>query len=158
MPAMSWRLLVGAFALGGAGCSRAETFTTTVELVDIEHFGEQPAAAKQVNFELRYADCPGDNRRILRGDKDLAACTKDLKEGAKVPMEIVSKYQSDKGGYRSEVTKLAGCPVKWDAKEEANYEMTSVCTDVKTTGAIVGVRCDRSRSKALVEKCPFLRR
>jgi hypothetical protein len=157
MPAMRSRLIVFGF-LALAGCERAQTYTTNVELLDIEHFGDPPATAKQVNFELRYADCPGDNRRILRGDKDLAACTKDLKEGAVVPMEIVSKYVSDKGGYRSEVTKIAGCPVKWDAKEEANYQTTSVCTEVKTTGAVVGVHCDRSRPKALVEKCPFFRR
>lgn len=154
---MSLRLSV-ASVLFLAGCSRAETFTTTVELLDIEHFGDAPDKAKQVNFELRYADCPGDNRRILRGDKDLAACTKDLKEGAKVPMEIISKYQSEKSGYRSEISKLAGCPVKWDPKEDANYEMTSICTEVKTTGTVVGVHCDRSRPKALIEKCPFLRR
>jgi hypothetical protein len=148
--------VVASFLL--AGCERSQTYTTTVELVDIEHFGEPPATAQQVNFELRYADCPGDNRRILRGGKDLAACTKDLKEGARVPLEILSKYSSEKGGYRSEVKKIAGCPVKWDPKEEANYEMTSVCTDIETTGAVVGVHCDRSRPKALVEKCPFLRR
>lgn len=140
------------------GCDRAETYTTNVEVLDIEYLGETAASAKQVNFELRYADCPGDSRRILRGDKDLAACTKDLKEGAKVPIEILSKYSSERGGYRSEVTKLAGCPVKQDAKEEANYEMTSLCTDVKATGTVVGVHCDRSRPEALIAKCPFLRR
>jgi hypothetical protein len=48
--------------------------------------------------------------------------------------------------------------VMWDAKEAANYEISSVCTEVQTTGAVVGVRCDRSRPKALLEKCPFLRR
>jgi hypothetical protein len=155
---MSSRLTVVVASFLLTGCERSQTFTTTVELVDIEHFGEPPATAHQVNFELRYADCPGDNRRILRGDKDLAACTKDLKEGARVPLEIVSKYSSEKGGYRAEVTKIAGCAVKWDRKEEANYEMTSVCTDIEATGAVVGVHCDRSRPKALVEKCPFLRR
>jgi hypothetical protein len=149
---------VVAFAFAALGCNRTETYTTNVELLDIEYFGDAPGNAKQVNFELRYADCPGDNRRILRGDKELAACTKDLKEGAKVPMEIVSKYSPDREGYRSAVTKLAGCPVKWDAKEAANYEISSVCTEVQTTGAVVGVRCDRSRPKALLEKCPFLRR
>ena len=156
---MSSRLVV--VGLAGcclAGCERAQTYTTNVELVDIEYFGDAPGSAKQVNFELRYAECPGENRRILRGDQDLAACTKDLKEGAKVPIEILSKYSSERGGYRSEVTKLAGCPVKQDPKEEANYEMTALCTDVKATGAVVGVRCDRSRPAALVEKCPFLRR
>ena len=156
MPAMFSRIVVGAFflgVLGLAGCNKTEKFTTNVELVDIERFGEA-----QVNFELRYADCPGDNRRILRGDKDLAACTKDLKEGSKIPLEIVSKYQSDKGGYRADVVKLGACPVKMDGKDEANYEMTQVCTELKSTGAVVGVHCEKSRSKELLAKCPFLRR
>lgn len=161
MPGMSRRLVIGALfsSLAAlAGCHSTETFTTTVELVDIEHFGDPPDKAKQVNFEVRYADCPGENRRILRGDKELVACTKDLKEGEKVPMVIVSKYNSEKGGYRSEVTKLAGCAVKMDGKDEANYELTAVCSDVKTTGAVVGVHCDKSRPKDLLAKCPFLRR
>lgn len=156
---MSSRLIVVGFAgcvLGA--CGRAETHTTNVELIDIEYFGDAPATAKQVNFELRYTDCPGDNRRILRGDADLAACAKDLKEGAKVPVEVVTKYSSERGVYRTEVTKLAGCPVKQDPKEEANYEITRVCSELKSTGAVVGVHCDRSRPKELVEKCPFLRR
>jgi hypothetical protein len=152
------RLVIGTLFFGLAACNKTETFTTTVELVDIEYFGDPPDKAKQVNFEVRYADCPGENRRVLRGDKELAACTKDLKEGAKVPMVIVSKYQSEKSGYRSEVTSLAGCPVKMDGKDEANYEMMAVCTDVKTTGMVVGVHCDKSRPKELLAKCPFLRR
>ena len=156
MPPMTARALLGWLLL--AGCSKAETFTTNVELVDIEYFGDAPDKAKQINLEMRYADCPGENRRVLRGDKDLAACLKDVKEGQKVPMVIVSKYQGDKGGYRSEVTQLAGCPVKMDGKDEANYEMTSVCTELKTTGAVVGVHCDKSRPKELIAKCPFLRR
>ena len=158
MPGMFPRVVIGALFFGLAACNRDETFTTNVELVDIEHFGDSPENAKQVNFEMRYADCPGENRRVLRGDRELAACTKDLKEGAKVPMVIVSKYQSDKGGYRSEVIALAGCPVKMDGKDDANYERTALCTDVKTTGAVVGVHCDKSRPKDLVAKCPFLRR
>jgi hypothetical protein len=143
---------------GLAGCESAKTFTTTVELVDVEHYGEAPEQASQVTFEMRYADCPGDNRRILRGDRQLAQCTKELREGAKVPIEISSKWSSERGGYRSEVTKIGGCAVKQDPKDEANYEMTSVCTDVKASGTVVGVHCDRSRPKDLIAKCPFLRR
>ena len=36
--------------------------------------------------------------------------------------------------------------------------MVNTCVDVVTTGAVVGVRCDRTRSKELVDKCPWLRR
>jgi len=144
---------------GVAGCEGApKKFTTTMELVDIEHFGDTPDKAKWVNFEMRYADCPGDNRRVLRGDKALVACTKDFKEGEKVKAEISMKYNSDRGFYQTEIVKLGDCAVKEDKKDEANYEMSSVCTDVKSTGAVVGVHCDRSRPKELVDKCPFMKR
>jgi hypothetical protein len=143
--------------LATMGCEKPKTYATTVELIDIEHFGDAPGKPDQVNFVMRYADCPGDNRRVLRGDKQLAECTKSLKEGDKVEVQILTKWASDRGFYRTEVTKLASCEVKQDPKEEANYEMSSVCSDVKTTGVVVGVHCDRSRPKELVAKCPFLR-
>jgi hypothetical protein len=145
-------------AFFAAGCEKPKTYTTTVEVIDIEHFGDSPDKPNQVNFAMRFAECPGENHRFFRGDKQLAECTKDVKEGDKVKIEILSKWASDRGAYRTEITKMANCPVKQDPKEEANYEMTSLCTDIKTTGVVVGVHCDRSRPKELTDKCPFLRR
>src|SRR5262245_25070187 len=115
-------LLAGALA-----CEKPKTYTTTMELVDIEHFGDAPDKAKAVNFEMKYADCPGENRRVLRGDKALAECTKAFKEGDKVKMDISVKWSSDRGVYQTEVLKLGDCPVKEDKKDDANYEMSAVC-------------------------------
>jgi hypothetical protein len=32
------------------------------------------------------------------------------------------------------------------------------CTEVKASGSVVGVRCDRMRTPELIAKCPWLRR
>lgn len=56
------------------------------------------------------------------------------------------------------MTKLGECALKTDRKEEVNSEMVHLCTDIVTTGSVVGVHCDRSRPKEQIDKCPWLRR
>jgi hypothetical protein len=149
-------LIVGSLCL--AGCDKPRHFTTTMEIVKAEPFKDDKGATSVIGLELRYAECPGDARRILRGDKKFAACAGALKSGDKLKAEFVSTWQPEKGTYRSDVVKLGDCDFKQDPKEEANYEMVNTCTDVVTTGAVVGTHCDRTRSKELVEKCPWLKR
>jgi hypothetical protein len=148
--------LLGAVVLGG--CDKPRHDTTTVEIVQVERFGQTGDAVTQMDIELTYSECPGDSRRVVRADKAFAHCASGLKAGDKVKAEVVSKYSSERGVYRSEIVKLAECPMKLDPKEEANYEIVQQCSDVTTTGNIVGVHCDRARGEKLVEKCPWLRR
>jgi len=141
-----------------AGCESPQRYTTTMEVVQIEPLTDGTDATTRVGLELRYADCPGDNRRVLRADKAAAACVAKHKPGDKLKAEIVTSYQSDRGVYRADLTRLGDCTLKQDPKDDANYEMVQTCSDIVATGAVVGVRCDRTRSKELVVKCPWLRR
>lgn len=152
--------IAAAFLLAASviGCEKPKHFTTTMEILQVEPFKDDKGAVSTVGLELRYADCPGDARRILRGDNKYAACSGALKAGDKLKAEFVSTWQSEKGSYRSEVVKLGECAFKQDPKEEANFEMVNTCSDVTTTGAVVGIHCDRTRSKELIEKCPWLKR
>lgn len=145
-------------ALGLAGCEDKKTYATTIEIVQVERFGAAGDAAGTIDIELRYAECPGDGRRVIRADEELARCAPALKAGDRVPAKIVARYVPDRGSYRSDIVELAGCKVKLDPKEEANYEMVQTCTELKTTGTVVGVHCDRTRNEDLVAKCPWLRR
>ncbi|HVH40764.1 MAG TPA: hypothetical protein VM925_00420 [Labilithrix sp.] len=155
---VSLRLTLPVVFLSIAGCEKPKHFTTTMEVLQIEPFKDEKGATTTVGLELRYAECPGDARRILRADKKFASCAGPLKSGDKIKAELVSTWQSDKGSYRSDVVKLGECTLKQDPKDEANYEMVNTCSDVVTTGAVVGIRCDRTRSKELVDKCPWLKR
>lgn len=141
-----------------AGCRETETYTSTVEVLQVERFGKPVEAASALDLELRYADCPGDARRVLRADAALTRCLGGVVPGDRLKAEITSRYRSDRGVYRSEIVKLGDCAVRLDPKEEANYEMVQSCAPLETTGALVGVHCERKRTAAVVEACPFLRR
>ncbi len=117
--ALAW-LALGACALGCSG--KPVTYETKVQVVQVQRFGSQGGPGL-MDLELKFSDCPGDARRVVRADKTFTQCA-----------------------------------IKPDPKEEANYELVQVCTDLQATGVTVGVHCDRTRPKELVAKCPWLRR
>jgi hypothetical protein len=154
---MRWTLLLVTLT-SALGCEGPKRFPTTLEIVQIEPFKDEKGATTKIALELRYADCPGDHRRVVRADKSFAACGAAMKRGDKLPSELLSTWNSDKGVYRSEIVRLGDCVLKQDPKDDANYEMVQTCSDIVATGDVIGVRCDRTRSKELVDKCPWLRR
>jgi len=140
--------------------AKAQRYDTRVEILSARTMGGQhgKAAPSLVEFEMRFVDCPGDVRRVVRGDKVLAACAGGLKVGEKVAAAIDFSYDRERENYRGDLVKLGPCDVKLDPKEEANYETVQVCRDLKASGVVVGVHCDKKREGELVEKCPWLRR
>ncbi|MET0595918.1 MAG: hypothetical protein ABW133_24675 [Polyangiaceae bacterium] len=149
-------------SLFSAGCGeKPQKFTTTVEIVGVQRLGgnqDPKAPPPMMDIELKYSDCPGDARRVMRGDKTFSQCGAKFKKGDKVPAEIVLSYSSERTQYRSELVRLDDCEVKLDPKEDANYETVQDCKDLMASGAVVGVHCDRTRNAALVAKCPWLKR
>jgi hypothetical protein len=115
--------------------------------------GEQGPSVLDVEFG--YAACPGHPQAIVRGDRAFAACAKGLKVGDRVPAEITFVYNAERGQYRSDVTKVAGCERKPDAKDDATYDLIRSCGDVTVHGLPMGVHCDKTRSPELVAKCPW---
>jgi hypothetical protein len=151
-------MLQGVLALV-AGCNKPVTYSTTVEVLQVQRFGQNPTTgAGIIDLELKFIECPGDARRIMRGDKTFGQCGVKFKKGDKVRAELVVNYSADRGQYRSEIVRLDDCPVKLDPNEEANYEIVQDCKDLVVSGATVGVHCDRTRNKDLVAKCPWFRR
>lgn len=149
--------LVVAFATV-AGCSRKQSWHTKVEITRLHPFGKDLKAPTLMDIELKYSECPGDARKLIRGDKEFATCALAFKTGQKVEVEVVSTWNSERGSYRSDILKIGDCAIKADPKDEANYERVEACSELKMTGAVVGVHCDRKRTDALIQKCPWLRR
>jgi hypothetical protein len=143
------------------GChAKAQRYDTQVEILAARKMGTQQGKlpANLIEFELRFVACPGEVRRVVRGDKALAACANELEQGEKVPASIDFSYDRERENYRGDLVKLGPCEVKLDPKEDANYETVQVCRDLKSSGVVVGVHCDKKREGELVEKCPWLRR
>ncbi len=150
--------LILAFA---SGCrAKAQVYETKVEILSTRSMGGQhgKTAPSLIEFEMRFIDCPGEVKRVVRGDKALAECAGGLKVGEHVPASIDFKYDWERENYRGDLVKLGPCEVKLDPKEDANYETVQVCRDLKASGVVVGVHCDKKREGELVAKCPWLRR
>lgn len=152
------RRVVLVLVVGLVGCEKTQTFETTVEVLQVQRFGQDPKAPGLMDLELRYAECPGDARRLVRADKAFSACIGPVKAGDKLPTKVTLAWNAERGSYRSDLLQVGSCAIKVDPKEDANYESVQVCKDLVATGATVGVRCDRTRPAELVAKCPWLRR
>jgi hypothetical protein len=151
--------LVAALACGVLpGCkAKPQHFTTTVEVMQVRTFGAA-AGPKLTDLEVKYTTCPANARQIMRVGKEFSECGTKLKVGDKLKAEVVLSWNADRGFYRNEVVHLGECAVKLDLKDEANYQMVEACTEAKASGVVVGVRCERGRSEALLAACPWLRR
>jgi hypothetical protein len=136
---------------------KPKQFATTVEVMQVRTFGAA-AGPKLTDLDLKFAECPGNARQIMRAGREFSECGTKLKAGDKLKAEVLLTYNSERGTFRNEITRLGNCAVKLDPKDEANYQMVENCTDVKASGVVVGVHCDRTRSPELVAKCPWLRR
>lgn len=140
--------------------SKPQHFDTRVEIQSLRTMGGQQgkAAPSLIEFELRFVDCPGEVKRVVRGDKALAACAGGFKVGETVPAGIDFAFDRARENYRGDLVKLGSCEVKLDPKEDANYESVQVCRDLKASGVVVGVHCDKKREGELLDKCPWLKR
>lgn len=141
-------------ALVGLGCGEApRTYETKVRVLQAQRVG-----GELLDLELKFSECPGDARRVVRADHAFVLCAGAIKAGDELPASLSHGWNAERGSYRAEFTKIGACVIKPDPTEEANYELVQVCTDLKATGATVGVHCDRTRPKELIAKCPWLRR
>jgi hypothetical protein len=153
--------LLGSIALVTAtACHDSKkTFETRVEIVSTRTMGGQGGKAPSlIEMEMKFIDCPGEVRRVMRGDKALAACAGGMKAGEKLPATMEFSYDAERENYRDELVKLGPCEVKLDPKEAANYETVQVCTDLMATGVAVGIHCEKKREGELLVKCPWLKR
>lgn len=148
---------LGLAAASLGACSKPTRYTSTVEVVQTQTFGNSSAPAV-MDLEVVFVDCPGTQRKLIRGDKVFAACARKLAKGDKVPVEIAMTYRSDRGEYRNDIVKIGGCERTIDPQDEASYESVQQCTDVVVNGIVSGVRCDRTRGDDLIAKCPWFRR
>lgn len=146
-----------ALTLSSACQEAPQRFSTRVQVTQLRSFGAA-AGPKLTDLEVKYVECPADARHVMRLGKELSACGAKLKVGDEIAAEVRRSWSSERRVYRSEIVRLGDCDVKLDPTDEANHQTVEVCTDVKLSGAVVGVRCDRTRGPELIAKCPWLAR
>ena len=135
-----------------------ETYTTRADLERLQVIRTAPDGKTPIliDVEFSYEDCPGEQRKMIRGGKEFAACVQKYKPGEKVPIVEIWGYQVE-GGKNSKVTQVGDCPRPPDPEDEASFEVVQVCDDIKVHGVRVGFRCDYTPGPELLDVCPWFR-
>jgi hypothetical protein len=83
----TWRLAPALVLVGctcTAGCKEKDkSYETTVEVVQVQRFG-QTSGAGIMDLIVRYPECPGEVRRVLRAEKAFSQCIGPIKPGDKL--------------------------------------------------------------------------
>jgi hypothetical protein len=115
------------FALGSSACAPER-------ITDVEVTGVAPARDHRGNIvgtslELRYTHCRGDQRELIRGDKEFSSCVKKLHAGSLAQVKLVEVWD-ELGGHDWEVRSVGTCRRDPDPEDRGGYALTRDCKDL----------------------------
>jgi hypothetical protein len=152
--------LFSAAALGSllSGCHRDERFESVCQItrkavVEVDDKG----VAAQVDFELEWDPCPGDQVQIVRGGAEFAKCMEAYNPGDFVNVKVVHFWDS-RGYYDWDLYEIAGCARPIEHDTTGSYAKSQECTDTKTHGHTDGFACSLRPFRKLVDVCPWTAR
>jgi hypothetical protein len=121
--------------------------------VDVDDAG----TVTQIELELEWDPCPGDQFQVVRGGTDFAACMAKYPVRTYVPVRV-KKWWDDRGYYRWDLTRVGDCERTPEPESEGSYEKSQECEDVASFGQPVGFFCRRRPEKRLLQICPWMAR
>lgn len=118
---------------------------------------DENGVPEQVDLELEWDPCPGDQYQVVRGGKEFAECTKDYGAGDYLPVKVVH-FWDDMGFYRWDIEQLGDCKREIHADEPGSYEKSQECGPYDVAGREAGFACSRRPFRDLLKVCPFMAR
>lgn len=158
MSARARAVLLAITALTIAGCSRNRRYESAVQIIRKEVVEKSAdGAVDQVDFELEWDACPGDQFQVIRGGRAFAECTAKYNTGDEVPV-YVRHWWDNRGYYRWDIERLGDCWRAIEPESEGSYEKGQECRDVENFGYKAGFSCSRKPFRQLVKRCPWMAR
>ena len=151
---------LGAIAYGGWLLQRhpESRYTAVCQIIERDVVEVNAAGAPaQVDLELEWDSCPGDQFQVVRGGADFAACTARYEVGDYVPVKIVH-FWDELGFYRWDIEQLGECSRRVDPAMPGSYEKSQECTPYDLAGREQGFDCSRRPFRTLLTVCPFMAR
>lgn len=152
-------------ALGGLGYvgwlsqqHPEQRYVSVVQLIRrdvVEH--DESGVPQQVDLEMEWDPCPGDQYQVVRGGKDFAACTAKYKNGDYVPVKVVH-FWDGLGFYRWDIEQLGDCTRVIDPGSPGSYEKSQECAPYNLFDRSQGFECSRRPFRSLLTVCPFMAR
>jgi len=135
-----------------------ERYSSVCQLIhrDVVERGPDGQEA-QVDLELEWDPCPGDQFQVVRGGRDFASCTAKYAVGDFVPVKVVH-FWDDLGFYRWDIEQLGDCTRVVAPEMPGSYEKSQECSTYSIAGRDHGFECSRRPFGALLQVCPFMAR
>lgn len=152
-------LMLGAGYLGWLAQQHPEhRYASVCQLIDREVVERaEDGSPEQVDLELEWDPCPGDQFQVVRGGKEFAACTAKYEPGDYVPVKVVH-FWDGLGFYRWDIEQLGDCTRKIDPGSPGSYEKSQECGAFTLFDREQGFECSRRPFRTLLKVCPFMAR
>ena len=129
--------------LTGSACSKTKRFESAVQIVRKEAVEKAPdGTTLQVDYEVEWDACPGDQFQVIRGGRWFAECTAKVEVGDEVPV-YVRYWWDDRGYYRWDIERVGDCWRDIEPDSVGSYEKGQDCKDVENQGLKNGFVCSR---------------
>ncbi len=142
-----------------AACTpKAERYEAAVQIVRKEILERADGGAPlEVDLEVEWDACHGDQYQVIRGDKAFAGCTDHFQVGDYAPV-VVRHFWDARGYYRWDIERFGDCVRPVEPSSYGSYEKSRECKDVVNHGQTVGFDCSRKPYRELLARCPWMAR
>lgn len=145
-------------ALAVSACHPTEHFESVCQIIRRDAVERSPdGSVEQVDLELEWDPCPGDQFQVIRGGAAFARCTAQYRIGDLVPVKVVHWWDS-RGYYVWDIERVGDCARTVEASSEGSYEKSQECRDTALHGRRYGFECNRRPNENLVSVCPWTAR
>lgn len=153
------RVLLSLLLLTSLSCSKPEErFESAVQIVRIEAVEKDAdGGVEQLDMELEWTPCPGDQFQVIRGGKEFASCVAKYAVGDYAPV-VVKHFWDPHGYYRWDIERFGDCPRAIEPQSFGSYEKSAECRDITNHGRVVGFDCNRKPFRGLLRRCPWMGR
>lgn len=146
-----------ALALVPACTHGEEHYESVVQVVRRDVVEQADKDTTEIDFEVEWDACPGDQFQVIRGGKEFADCTQKYEVGDFVPVQV-KRFWDVRGYYRWDIEKLGDCSRAIEPSSYGSYEKSAECKDVVNHGRTIGFECSRKPFRDLVRRCPWMAR
>lgn len=141
-----------------AGCASERRYESACQIVS-KYVVEQDDKGEptQVDVEMEWDPCPGDQVQMVRGGADFAKCMAKWNPGDYVPVKVVHFFDS-RGYWDWDLYEIGGCARPIESGSYGSYAKSRECSDAKTHGHPYGFDCALLPEKRLGGICPWMKR
>lgn len=147
-----------ALSAGACEVRRERRFESVCQLIRREVVErDERGEPTQIDVELEWDSCPGDQFQVVRGGAAFARCMERYRIGDAIPVRVVQWWDS-RGFFTWDVYRVGDCEHPVEPESEGSFELSQECRESRAYGLSNGFVCSRRPHRNLVSICPWMAR